>query len=39
VALEALAEIGDVLIADGVTDLLHGAMVALEQALGGGETS
>ena len=35
-AMEELAEVGDILISDGVTDLLHGAMVALQQALGGG---
>src|SRR6185312_17243474 len=35
VALEEAAEIGRILIADGVADFLHGAMVALQQALGG----
>ncbi len=30
VALEELAEVGDILVADSVTDLLHGAMVALQ---------
>ena len=35
--LEEVAEEGDILITDGVTDLLHGAMVALQQALGGGD--
>ena len=33
--LKELPEVGDILIADGVTDLLHGAVVALQQALGG----
>ncbi len=37
VSLEEIAEKGDILITDGVTDLLHGAMVALQQALGGGD--
>jgi hypothetical protein len=37
VALEKGAEKGDILIADCVTHLLHGAMVALQQAFGGGE--
>src|SRR6266852_3663138 len=37
VSLEEAAEIGGILIADRVTDLLHGAMVALQQALGGGD--
>ena len=39
VALEELAEIGDILITDGVADFLHGAVVALQQALGGGDRS
>jgi hypothetical protein len=38
VSLEERAEEGDVPITDGVTDLLHGAMVALQQALGGGDS-
>src|SRR5579862_4343268 len=36
-ALEDFPEKCDVLIADSVADLLHGAMVALQQALGGGD--
>src|ERR1700722_4290588 len=36
-ALEELPEIGDILIANRAADLLHGAMVALQQALGGGD--
>jgi hypothetical protein len=38
VALKELPEKGGILIADGVTDLLHGAMVALEKALGRGDS-
>src|SRR4029079_10642960 len=34
---EEHAEIGNVMITDSVTDLLHSAMVALQQALGGGD--
>jgi hypothetical protein len=37
-ALEDFPEECDVLIADCVADLLHGAMVALQQTLGGGDT-
>ena len=36
VALEDGAEEGNVLVADGVADFLHGAMVAFEQPLRGG---
>src|SRR5207248_10929043 len=36
VPLEERAEKSDILITYGVTDLLHAAMVALQQALGGG---
>ena len=36
--LENFAEKCHVLIADGIADLLHGAVVALEQTLGGGDT-
>src|SRR5262249_6391076 len=36
-ALEQAAEEGDIAVAHGVTDLLHGAMVALQQAFGGGD--
>jgi len=36
VALEELAEEGSVLVADGVSDLPHGATVAFEEALGCG---
>ena len=35
VPLEQVAEEDDVLIADRITDLLHAAMVAFKQALGG----
>jgi len=38
VSLEEVAEKRDILITDGLTDLLHGAMVALQQALGGGDS-
>jgi hypothetical protein len=32
-----LAEKGNILVADGVTDFLHSAMIALQKALGGGD--
>ena len=38
VSLEEFAEKRDILITDGLTDLLHGAIVALQQALGGGDS-
>ena len=34
-SLEQIAEERDILIADGSTDLLHTAIIALQQALGG----
>src|SRR5215472_5406148 len=37
VSLEKAAEESHVLVADGVADLLHRAMVAFEHALGGGD--
>src|SRR5262249_29460206 len=37
VALEKPAEERDILVAHSVADLLHGAMVAFQQALGGGD--
>jgi len=36
VALEELTEEGGVLVADSISDFVHGAMVAFEEALGGG---
>ena len=36
-SLEEIAEKGDILIADRITDLLHGAMIGLEEAFGGGD--
>jgi len=36
VSLKQLAEEHDILIADGVADLLHAAMVAFKETLGGG---
>src|SRR5882762_5527894 len=38
VALKELPKESSILIADGATDLLHGAMVALEKALGCGDS-
>ena len=37
-SLEERPEKGDILITDGVTDLLYGSMVTLQQALGGGDS-
>jgi len=37
VALKELPEKGGVLITDGIADFLHGAMIAFEQAFGGGD--
>ena len=37
-ALEKVAEEGDVLVADGVADFLHRAMVAFQQTFGGGDS-
>lgn len=36
-SLEQIAEERDILITDSVADLLHGAMVALQKALGSGD--
>jgi hypothetical protein len=38
VPLKELPKERGILIADGATDLLHGAMVALEKALGRGDS-
>jgi hypothetical protein len=38
VSLEEVAKKSDILITDGVADLLHGAMVAFKQPFGRGDS-